>query len=306
MAPPLRLVRQGGPIGRSLLALAVAGVATPGTSLAARAPRGRTAVVPDRTAASADPPTANSATPASPGDAWYTSTAGAVEGPFVRSQIFDKYASGEILRETLVYHQGASWQALAATADNLDAWMLRSGSEVVGPITSAVLLDQIELVSAAQSSTAFEVRHADGATWLPLIRAVGLRPSAPPAPSVPRAVDVEAPDEVPRRTWEERPPSGVGLVVSGSVVLAVGSIQTLVGVGLASARSATSPKYQPYVWAPMIVVGLLHLAAGAPLLAAGATRHRRYEDFRRKNGLTIAPQPAADLSGVSLSVAGRF
>jgi hypothetical protein len=131
--------------------------------------------------------------------------------------------------------------------------------------------------------------------------------SAPP-PTVATESTAGA-DTLTRR--EELPRSGTGLVVSGSILLGVGTVQTVVGIALASAKvdepgRENAPRYPGRVWVPTMVSGLLQVAIGAPLMGAGVTRNRRYKALVEDNELSMQLQPIAGLSGVGLGIRMRL
>jgi len=132
--------------------------------------------------------------------------------------------------------------------------------------------------------------------------AVEPAPAAAPAPAPAVVVATPAPAEIfaPAPRMDDEPKRGIGLVVSGAVLTGVGSIFLLSGAGLLAVDGGAE------VWAPLLVVGLLHVGAGVPLMAVGTSRNRTHRAWRERHAFALAPTPTQGMRGVSASMSLRF
>lgn len=113
----------------------------------------------------------------------------------------------------------------------------------------------------------------------------------------------QVPNWIVDKHFPDAPPTGLGMLISGSVGLAIGA--SVIPYGVPNLDSST-PQYRRE-GVSLVVFGSLALASGMPMLIAGSVRlHRRNRWHARLRETYMRPTSFLTPGGAGFGVAGRF
>lgn len=95
------------------------------------------------------------------------------------------------------------------------------------------------------------------------------------------------------------PKDGNGMIVVGSILAGLGTVNILSTVAVYSAYGQELP-------ATSLVGAGINIAVGGGLLAGGLIRRSRYREWMMRNNLSMTPYAAPTRQGASFGIAGRF
>jgi hypothetical protein len=263
----------------------------------------------------ADPTAVTSTTASEPAGPWFVVISGQRVGPMDRTQLAEAYLVGDVTDDMLIAGPADRESVPLASSTifaSLNQWYLGRGEKWLGPMTRDAVLATVDRGRReGHAVTNLEVRLAWSKKIVAVTAAAPLQAiTGVAAPVVSTSHGGELPRDGSMGDRGAVPPSGIGLLVSGTTLMGLGTITFLAGVGLAAAKPFTAYDtydgseekvgYAPKVWGPPLGVGLAALVVAVPLVVIGANRNKQYRAYQQR--VSAGAGPTAKGFGATVSV----